>query len=139
MLEENCGSLLAVSSFYETEPWGFHSDNAFLNVAVKLSTPLTVAEFHAEIQRIELLSGRKRNVKSGYTDRTVDIDILYFGKIKIISHNLTIPHPRIAERKFVLIPLLEVAEITGDKSLARKVNAMLNKCNDGSSIRKVQF
>lgn len=137
LLEENCGLLLAVSSFYETEPWGFQSENAFLNIAVKLQTRLEIIDFYNEIQKIELLSGRKRNEKSGYTDRTVDIDILYFGKIKISSEKLTIPHPRISERRFVLVPLLEVAEMTGNKTFTGKVKAMLKKCTDNSAIKKV--
>ena len=137
LIEANCGKLLAVSSFYETEPWGFQSENAFLNIAAKLRTRLNAAEFHNEIQKIEILSGRKRNTNAGYADRTIDIDILYFGKLNMSSQNLTIPHPRIAERKFVLIPLLEIAEMAGNKTLTGKVKAMLKKCNDNTAIKKV--
>lgn len=136
-LQEKCGKLIAVSSFYETEPWGFQSENAFLNIAVKFQTQLEIADFHDVIQKIEIQTGRKRNIEAGYTDRTVDIDILYFGNLKISSSNLTIPHPRISERKFVLIPLLEIAEMTGNKTLTGKVKAMLKKCKDNSAIKKV--
>jgi 2-amino-4-hydroxy-6-hydroxymethyldihydropteridine diphosphokinase len=136
-LQEKCGKLIAVSSFYETEPWGFQSENAFLNIAVKLQTQLEIGDFHDEIQKIEIQTGRKRNIEAGYTDRTVDIDILYFGKLKLSSENLTIPHPRIAERKFVLIPLLEIAEITGNQSLQNKVKSMLGKCTDNSKPVKL--
>lgn len=136
LLQEKCGKLLAVSSFYETEPWGFQSENAFLNIAVKLQTQLEIADFHDEIQKIETLSGRKRSKNLGYTDRTVDIDILYFGNLKINSPNLTIPHPRISERKFVLVPLLEVAEKAGNKTFTAKVKAMLRTCKDYSAIKK---
>lgn len=136
-LDKKCGKLLAISSFYETDPWGFQSENAFLNVTVKLRTMLDLRAFHSEIQKIEMLSGRIRNEKAGYADRTVDIDILYFGKLKLSSENLTIPHPRIAERKFVLIPLLEIAEITGNQSLQNKVKSMLGKCTDNSKPVKL--
>lgn len=137
LLDAQCGKIVAVSSFYETEPWGFKSENAFLNIAVAMKTSLTATDFHKEILDIEKKSGRKRSSDARYTDRSIDIDILYFGRQKINSEILKIPHPRIAERKFVLIPFLEIAKITGNKTLHKKVSALLSKCTDDSTPVKL--
>ena len=99
-------SIVRTSAFYETEPWGMNSDNWFVNAVVEIKTSLPPQKPLEECQRIERQLGRKQSDKgSGYTDRTIDIDILFFGKETIDCPRLTIPHKNIADRPFVMEPL----------------------------------
>lgn len=109
MLGERAGEVLAVSSFIETEPWGFVSDNAFLNACVKIDTALTPQELLAVTQEIEKALGRTHKSDGGkYCDRPIDIDILLYGDIVVDDENLKIPHPHMYERDFVTVPLKEI-------------------------------
>ncbi|MCM1265571.1 MAG: 2-amino-4-hydroxy-6-hydroxymethyldihydropteridine diphosphokinase [Candidatus Gastranaerophilales bacterium] len=105
--------IVSTSSFYETEPWHFKTDNWFVNAVIVVSTPLYPHQLLKVCNRVESQLGRKRSDESGYNDRTIDIDILFYDD-KIYSEEengieLTIPHPRVHERAFMLVPLLEVA------------------------------
>ncbi len=95
------------SSLYETEPRDLAPQPWFLNMVAEVKTSLFPRQLLARIQRIEHRLGRKRVVDKG--PRTVDIDILLFGRFVIDSPDLTIPHPRMCERRFVLEPLAEIA------------------------------
>ena len=100
-----------VSSFYETEAWGFDSPNRFLNAAVRVTTTLTPHECLLQTQRIERMQGRKLKSTNGqYHDRTIDIDLLLYDDLHINSEDLILPHPRINERDFVLRPLKEILD-----------------------------
>ncbi|MCQ2739015.1 MAG: 2-amino-4-hydroxy-6-hydroxymethyldihydropteridine diphosphokinase [bacterium] len=104
-------NIVATSSFYETEPWQMDSNNWFVNAVVQISTKLTAQELLDECHRIEALLGRKRNPDGkNYTDRTIDIDILFYDKSMIKTDTLTIPHSMVHRRVFVLVPMLEIAE-----------------------------
>lgn len=96
-----------VSSVYETDPVGYTEQSPFLNMVVSVMTTLTPQELLAECLRIELVLGRKREIKWG--PRTVDLDILLYNQENMETDTLIIPHPRMHERAFVLIPLLEIA------------------------------
>lgn len=109
MLSEKAGEVLQVSSFIETEPWGFTSDNTFVNACVKLSTALTPQRLLHVTQQIEKDMGRTHKSNDGsYTDRIIDIDILLYGNVTIDEQNLKIPHPHMYERDFVMKPLKEI-------------------------------
>ena len=109
-INEQAGHVLACSSFIETEPWGFASDNAFLNAVVEIDTPCTPHELLRITQTIEREMGRTHKSVDGiYSDRIIDIDILLYEDIVINEPNLTIPHPLMWQRKFVYEPLLELA------------------------------
>lgn len=109
MLGERVGEVLAVSSFIETEPWGFVSDNAFLNACVKIDTALAPQELLVATQKIEKALGRTHKSDGGqYCDRPIDIDILLYGDIVVDDENLKIPHPHMYERDFVTVPLKEI-------------------------------
>ena len=109
MLGERAGEVLAVSSFIETEPWGFVSDNVFLNACVKIDTALTPQELLVATQKIEKALGRTHKSDGGqYSDRPIDIDILLYGDIVVDDENLKIPHPYMYERDFVTVPLKEI-------------------------------
>lgn len=109
LLAEKAGDVLALSGFYETEPWGFESDNCFLNAAVRLNTSLSPAELLRVTQEIEKELGRTEKSDGTYRDRIIDIDILLYGDRIVEMPGLTIPHPLMHERKFVMDPLAEIA------------------------------
>lgn len=110
LLEEEGTVLVTCSSFYETAPQGFASKHLFLNAAACVFTSLSPMEFLVTTQRVERMLGRISKSYNGvYTDRTIDIDILFFDNAIISTSVLTVPHPRMAERAFVLEPLCEIA------------------------------
>ena len=110
IINEQAGHVLACSSFIETEPWGFSSDNAFLNAVIEIDTSLTPHDLLHATQEIERAMGRAHKSLDGmYTDRIIDIDILLYEDLKISDTELTIPHPLIWQRSFVYGPLLEIA------------------------------
>ena len=109
LLAERVGDVLALSGFYETEPWGFRSDNTFLNAALQLETALLPLELLAATQAIELEMGRTHKSDGTYHDRIIDIDILLYDDLVMQTPALTIPHPLMHERLFVMEPLSEIA------------------------------
>ena len=103
-------NVVATSSFYESEPWLMNSENWFVNAVIQISTTFTPEELLSECQRIENQLGRKRIVTGVYTDRTLDIDILFYDDLIINTERLTIPHRNFCKRAFVLVPMLEIAQ-----------------------------
>lgn len=131
-IETQIGDVVSRSTFYVTEPWGFESENSFLNAAVKIETELSADEVLKETQNIEREIGRMEKSEEGkYKDRIIDIDILMYGTSIIDSPNLTIPHKFMKERRFVLEPLAEIASevvIPGtDISVSKALNLLINK------------
>ena len=109
-INEQAGHVLACSSFIETEPWGFSSDNAFLNAVVAIDTPHTPHELLRITQEIERAMGRThKSIGGNYFDRIIDIDILLYDEVTIHDADLTIPHPLMWQRSFVYEPLWEIA------------------------------
>ncbi len=101
-------SLIRTSAFYETEPWNMDSENWFVNAVVEIKTSLLPQTLLLECQRIEQQLGRKRPEGSKYSDRTMEIDILFYNKDIVNCENLTIPHKFVHLRAFTLVPLLEL-------------------------------
>ena len=109
-LQERIGKQVSLSSFYETAPWGFESDHSFLNAAIGLETSLSPIEILHITQEIEKELGRtKKSVNGSYSDRLIDIDILLYDNLVLQTLELTIPHPLMTERDFVMKPLIEIA------------------------------
>ena len=109
MLGNQVGEVEKVSSVIETEPEGFKSDNMFLNAVVKVRTALSPFEILDITQDVEKSLGRKEKSSNGiYHDRVIDIDILLYDDINISTPRLVIPHPRMAQREFVMTPLAEI-------------------------------
>ena len=101
-------TLIRTSAFYETEPWGIDSENWFVNAVVEIKTTLSPRHLLEECQRIEHQLGRKRSDGKSYSDRTIDIDILFYNKDIINEEDLIIPHKFLHLRAFTLVPLLEL-------------------------------
>ena len=109
LIEERVGAVQRVSSFIETQPWGFQSEHPFLNAAVMVRTTLSPIECLDRTQQIERELGRKSKSRDGkYHDRPIDIDLLLYGDQTVSTPRLTIPHPLMQERDFVMIPLREI-------------------------------
>lgn len=109
LIGEKVGEVLRQSSFIETEPWGFESENRFLNAVILCQTTKTPREVLEITQQIERDMGRRqKSVSIGYADRTIDIDILLYDDLTIDEPNLKIPHPLMYQRDFVMRPLKEI-------------------------------
>jgi 2-amino-4-hydroxy-6-hydroxymethyldihydropteridine diphosphokinase len=131
---ETLGRLVAISSFYETEPVEVADQGWFLNCAVALETGLTPVQLMAAILRIEQAMGRRRSVPKG--PRTIDIDIVLYGDAIVNSTELTIPHPAMARRRFVLEPLAEIAAEVRHPILKKAVREMLEELPVGQTVKK---
>lgn len=100
--------LLAVSALYETPPWGDTAQPPFHNAVLKVDTVLDPLVFLHKLQEIETCLGRVRDPARPWGPRPVDMDILVFGGLRMDTAELTLPHPRLAERAFVLLPLVQL-------------------------------
>lgn len=109
LLAERAGDVLSLSSFYETEPWGFASENTFLNAALELETACSPMELLHLTQQIEREMGRTQKSDGSYHDRIIDIDILLYGNEVVHHEDLVVPHPLMQQRLFVMQPLAEIA------------------------------
>ena len=121
-INKKVGNIVRQSSFYETKPWGFESENLFLNAAVKVTTKLSPTELLEVTQQIEREMGRRKKTTlnsqlstPNYSDRPIDIDILLYDDLHVDLPELKIPHPLMQERDFVLVPLREI--IDADREL----------------------
>lgn len=106
-LSENT-KIIRSSAIYETEPWGEKNQNWFLNIIIEIKTSLSPEELLIRCQKIEELLGLDRTKKKHWGERPIDIDILFYDKIILNKDFLTIPHPYLHKRAFVLVPLLEL-------------------------------
>lgn len=130
------GRVLAVSSFYETEPVDFTDQAWFLNCAVALETTETAEQLMKRILKIEREMGRQRLHRKG--PRIIDIDILLFSDKIIDSPDLTIPHPAMHQRRFVLEPLAEIAPAVRHPVLDKTIAELLGELPAGQTVRKQQ-
>jgi 2-amino-4-hydroxy-6-hydroxymethyldihydropteridine diphosphokinase len=114
---------LQVSSLYETTPVGFHQQPGFVNAVATLDTSLSPEELLRAMLRVELAFGRKRAVSNG--PRTLDLDLLMVDDLVLSTATLVLPHPRMAERRFVLEPLAEIAACLVHPVLRRTITELL--------------
>jgi len=134
-LNNQIGEITSQSAVYETEPWGFESTDLFWNQALEIITNLSPKEVLRATQQTELELGRIRK-SNQYGSRTIDIDILFFGNQIISFENLTIPHPRIQERKFALVPLNEIAPDLIHPLFQKTIRQLLAECPDNLRVKK---
>lgn len=108
-IQDLIGDVEFISSFYESAPWGYDSENQFLNACITCHTHFSPLELLDQIKQIEQSMGRKKTV-SGYEDRCIDLDIVFYNNDEIKTEQLTIPHPHFKSREFVMIPLQEIVK-----------------------------
>jgi 2-amino-4-hydroxy-6-hydroxymethyldihydropteridine diphosphokinase len=137
LIEERIGRIVKSSSVYETEPWGFSSDLTFLNQVVIIESAISPNKMLDEIHRIETKLGRKRN-SSGYEPRTMDIDILFYDHLTVNESDLIIPHPRLHNRRFTLLPLAEIAGEYVHPVLNERLDVLAKECNDTSKVDLIE-
>jgi 2-amino-4-hydroxy-6-hydroxymethyldihydropteridine diphosphokinase len=129
------GDLVSCSSIYETEPWGFEHEQNFLNQVVVFESKLSAIEILDRAQKIEKELGRVRK-KNQYSERTIDVDILFYDDQIISTERLIVPHPRIQERLFALVPLLDVAADLIHPVELRSIKELHAKCLDKMEVKK---
>lgn len=132
------GEIILRSPVYETPPWGFHSDENFWNQVLIVETNFMPEELLDKIARIERWFGRERK-PGGYMSRGMDIDILYYDDAVLETETLVIPHPLIPQRKFVLVPLADIAPGFVHPLLKLTTLQMLQNCPDNSDIKKIAW
>jgi len=125
--------LVNLSSIYETDPVGYEDQDLFLNMVIKVQTSLDAMELLDICLKIELDLGRKRGIMWG--PRTIDLDILTFNQENIESEKLNVPHPRMLERAFVLIPLVEIDENLRLPGVDKPLNILLDELPDKEGVR----
>lgn len=132
-LAATAGIIEAESSLYETAAWGREDQPAFLNQALAVRTALSPADLLAACLATEQQAGRERRERWG--SRTLDVDILFFGEEIIATPTLCVPHPRLATRRFVLVPLAEIAGSLRHPQLSETIDALLARCPDPLPVR----
>ncbi len=135
-LNEQVGTITDQSLVYETEPWGFESDDNFWNQVLEIATDLTAEEVLQKTQQIENELGRTRKANR-YDSRIIDIDILFFGNQIIQTENLVVPHPRIQERKFALVPLCEIVPELIHPVFQKSLKQLLEDCTDALKVSPI--
>jgi 2-amino-4-hydroxy-6-hydroxymethyldihydropteridine diphosphokinase len=135
-LIDRLGCLEIASSFYETEAWGFESEDIFLNKVLVMNTEYASLESLRICQKIELELGRVRK-ENRYSSRLIDIDILFYDSEIIDIPDLIVPHPRIQERRFALEPLREIMSDFVHPIIGKKISTILEECADNSIVKRI--
>jgi 2-amino-4-hydroxy-6-hydroxymethyldihydropteridine diphosphokinase len=133
-INENIGRVVRTSSVFETDPWGFSSEDQFLNMVAEVESKLKPSGLLGRILMIEARMGRLRDGKE-YSSRLIDIDILFIGDKILDTKSLVIPHPQLHERKFVLVPLAEIMPDFVHPVLKKDIKTLLRECKDKGKVR----
>jgi 2-amino-4-hydroxy-6-hydroxymethyldihydropteridine diphosphokinase len=135
-IDINFGDVLAVSSIYESEPWGMSDVPNFLNQVVLIQSELSNDQLLSEIAELEEFFGRERS-SEGYVSREMDIDVLFIDDEIVETESFKVPHPRMAERRFVLEPLAEIAPDLMHPQLKQSVSEILKACADKGKVTRL--
>ena len=135
-LEEELGEITQLSSIYETEPWGFQSEDLFWNQVVVINTVLSPEDVLKKTQAIELELGRTRKAER-YVSRLIDIDLLFYDDLILRNPDLELPHPRMTDRRFVLKPLEEIAPNLVHPVFNQSIKTLLKNCSDPLHVLKL--
>ena len=136
-IADQIGAIQRISSLYKTASWGYDGED-FFNCCIKVSTYLQPDVLMQKLINIEESLGRVRTNSENYIDRTIDLDILLFDDEIIFSKTTTIPHPRMLERKFVMVPLSEIARNTIHPVEKKQISICLENCVDDTSLSKIE-
>lgn len=140
LIFERVGNITAVSKIYKTPAWGFEGDD-FLNACIEVRTRLSAEGTLEKLLEIEVEMGRvkRRDTRlRGYLDRNIDLDIVFFGNEQKQDENLTVPHPKMSERKFVLAPLADIAPDLVHPIKKQSISELLEKTSDSSEIEETR-
>jgi 2-amino-4-hydroxy-6-hydroxymethyldihydropteridine diphosphokinase len=135
LIGERVGSIIASSSVYETAAWGTTNQPDYLNQCLLVETGLDAELLLEKLLDIEKILGRLRQVK--YGSRTIDLDILLYNKAIINTKKLSVPHPQMQNRRFVLRPLVEIAPNFVHPVFKKTMVTLLNECNDPLNVKKI--
>lgn len=133
-IKNNIGNIMLESKLYESSAWGVKDQADFLNKVICIETDLNPEAILYSTQKIERLIGRKKREK--WVEREIDIDILFYNNQEIKKRNLSIPHPLIQDRLFVLYPLNEIAKDFIHPSYNKNISELLKNCNDKESVKE---
>ncbi len=134
-ISESIGGIINQSFYYETEPWGYDQQPAYLNQVIQITTELKPHELLLKLNNIEKEMGRVRYIK--WHERVIDIDILYYHDLVIKSEMLTIPHPEIPNRLFVLVPLNDIAADELHPESGKTQRELLLACKDNLNVKRL--
>ena len=134
-IEKKVGKIISRSSIYQSKSWGFDS-NDFYNLCLLIDTDILPKSLLINLKKIEKSIGRE-DVDGSYSDRFIDIDILFYDNITTDSEDLKIPHPKIEIRKFVLVPMLEIADDYVHPILNKTIKELDNDCSDKDTPLKI--
>jgi len=137
LIAESIGSIESVSSIYETAPWGFDSQNVFLNQCITLWSEVDPCRILDSIHLIEAKLGRQGRSPE-YIDRLIDIDILFYGDMVLSYPDLYIPHKKIQDRRFSLVPLAEILPDFEHPILRKKISTLLSECMDNGKVKRIE-
>jgi 2-amino-4-hydroxy-6-hydroxymethyldihydropteridine diphosphokinase len=137
-IAQKVGRINKVSSVYRTKSWGFKGDD-FLNICIEVATNLNPENLLDKVLSIEEEMGRIRNESDTYQSRIIDIDVLLFDDEIIFHNNLKVPHPRMLDRKFVLVPLTEIAPNVKHPIAKKNILMCLQSCTDSSEIEETDL
>lgn len=135
LLEEHCGTVVRTSGLYETAAWGKTDQPAFLNQALEIQTEMNARQLIRKILKVEKMMGRVRTEK--YGPRIIDIDIILFNDEIHNYHFLRLPHPEMQNRRFVLMPLAEIAPHLIHPKFQKTISQLLDECTDELPVTKL--
>lgn len=136
MIIKECGDLIGQSYLYESEPWGFETEQWFLNQVIEIKSTLSPQRLMSDLLSIETQLGRDRSHHyNHYVSRIIDLDILYYDDLVISNNIITLPHPKLHLRRFTLLPLCDIAPDFIHPVLNRTNRELLDSCEDISAVR----
>jgi len=135
-IERLAGTIIQRSGIYESEPWGFESEHAFLNNVIEMSSEYSPGELLKILNTIEQMIGRQQKTTAGYASRIIDIDILLYNHLIIDQPHLKVPHQHLHKRKFVLIPLAEIVPGLVHPVFKKSILELLKSCDDQGEVKK---